>query len=130
LLFPDLIKILIIEDGVLKINKLNGAIKEFEISEIRKIHIINRNNNPKILNLIVIIAVLLSIYFMDNLNTLLWLIIIFTCIAAIFVIFEKNKPKILYIKFNNKSTYSVKFNSEIKDLVLKVIWEIRNINKI
>lgn len=130
LLFPNLIKMLIIKDGVLKIEKFNGSIKEIEISEIRKIYILKSNNNYNKINLITIIAVLLCFYFIDNFKTLLFLLSIFTSIYVAIIVTLKNRPKILYLKFKNKSTYSVKFNTKIKDLVLKMIWEIKNNNNL
>lgn len=130
LLFPNLIKMLIIKDGILKIEKFNGSIKEFEISEILKIHIVNRSKNNRFINLFTIIAVLSFLYYIGNLKILLLLISLFTSIAVVFMVSAKNKPKIIYFKFKNKSTYYVKFDNEIRDLALKIIREIRKNNNI
>jgi hypothetical protein len=130
LLFPDLIKILTIKDGILKIEKNKGSIKEFEISEIQKIHVVKSNKNYKLLNFIILLAVFLFLFYRDNFKTTLLLTTIFTSIAVVFILFLKNNTKILFIKFKNKSTYSVKFNASIKALVLKIIWEIKNKNNL
>jgi hypothetical protein len=126
--FPNYIKRIENKDGVLKIEKFKGSIKEFKISEIRKIYIVDKNKNNYFLNIIIIIAVLLSVFYMDKLNTLQFLIIIFTIIYSVFMIILKNKTKILCIKFKNKSNYYIKFSVNIKALVLKMIWEIREQN--
>jgi len=128
LLLPHLIKILTIKDGVLKIEKFDGSIKEIEISEIRKIHIVNSQKKYKLINLVTIIAVLLSIFYFNNIKKFLLLMGIISSICLFYIVFEKNKAKILYIKLQNKTTYLFKFNTKIKDLVLSVIWEIRKKN--
>jgi hypothetical protein len=128
--FPNFIKRIENKDGVLKIEKFKGSIKEFEISEIRKIYIVDKNKNNYFLNMIIIIAVLLSVFYIDNLKTPQFLIIILTIIFSVFIIILKNNTKTLCIKFKNKSTYFVKFNTQIKGLVLKIIWGIREINNL
>ena len=74
--FPNFIKRIENKDGVLKIEKFKGSIKEFEISEIRKIYIVDKNKNNYFLNMIIIITVLLSVFYIDNLKTPQFLIII------------------------------------------------------
>ena len=128
--FPNFIKRIENKDGVLKIEKFKGSIKEFEISEIRKIYIVDKNKNNYFLNMIIIITVLLSVFYIDNLKTPQFLIIILTIIFSVFIIILKNNTKTLCIKFKNKSTYFVKFNTQIKGLVLKIIWGIREINNL
>jgi hypothetical protein len=128
--FPNFIKRIENKDGVLKIEKFKGSIKEFEISEIRKIYIVDKNKNNYFLNMIIIIAVLLAVFYIDNLKTPQFLIIILTIIFSVFIIILKNNTKTLCIKFKNKSTYFVKFNTQIKGLVLKIIWGIREINNL
>lgn len=129
-LFPNFIKGIENKDGVLKIEKFKGSIKEFEISEIQKIYIVDKNKNHYFLNMIIIIAVLIGVFYIDYLKKPQLLIIILTIIFSVFIIILKNNTKTLCIKLKNKSTYFVKFNTQIKGLVLKIIWGIRERNNL
>jgi hypothetical protein len=127
LLFPDLIKIVIIEDGLLKIRNYNGTIKEIEISEIGKIYIENRNSKRYLVYSFTILLVALSIYFSDYFEILILTSILF---ASTFLNrFVKLKSKFLVVELKkSRSVYSCKFNSMQKEMILSSIRKVKSIN--
>jgi len=127
LLFPDLIKIVIIEDGLLKIRNYNGTIKEIEISEIGKIYIENRNSKRYLVYSFTILLVVLSIYFSDYFEILILTSILF---ASTFLNrFVKLKSKFLVVELKkSRSVYSCKFNSTQKETILSSIHKVKSIN--
>jgi len=127
LLFPDLIKIVIIEDGLLKIRNYNGTIKEIEISEIGKIYIENRNSKRYLVYSFTILLVALSIYFSDYFEILILTSILF---ASTFLNrFVKLKSKFLVVELKkSRSVYSCKFNSTQKETILSSIRKVKSIN--
>jgi len=127
LLFPDLIKIVIIEDGLLKIRNYNGTIKEIEISEIGKIYIENRNSKRYLVYSFTILLVALSIYFSDYFEILILTSILF--VSTFLNRFVKLKSKFLVVELKkSRSVYSCKFNSMQKETILSSIRKVKSIN--
>ena len=127
LLFPDLIKIVIIEDGLLKIRNYNGTIKEIEISEIGKIYIENRNSKRYLVYSFTILLVALSIYFSDYFEILILTSILF--VSTFLNRFVKLKSKFLVVELKkSRSVYSCKFNSTQKETILSSIRKVKSIN--
>lgn len=128
LLFPDLIKILIIKDGVLKLKNYDGSEKDIQISEIGKIYIENRSTKLYFFYSINILLIALSLIYPDYFEILIATSIILLVTFFIINRYVKFKSKFLIIKFKkNKSVYSCKFNSNNKELVLRTIREVKSI---
>jgi len=77
LLFPELIKIVIIKDGVLEIRNYNGSTKDIQISEISKIYIKNRNSKRYPIYGIAILLVVITINYSDYFEILILTSILF-----------------------------------------------------
>jgi len=128
LLFPDLIKILIIKDGVLVIKNYNGSVKDIQISEISKIYLENRNIKLYLFYGLIIFLLTASIFNPDYLEILIASSIILLVTFFVLNRYVKFKSKFLIIKFKkNKLVYSCKFNSNNKELVLRTIREVKSI---
>ena len=128
LLFPDLIKILIIKDGVLKLKNYDGSEKDIQISEIGKIYIENRSTKLYFFYSINILLIVLSLIYPDYFEILIATSIILLVTFFIINRYVKFKSKFLIIKFKkNKLVYSCKFNSNNKELVLRTIREVKSI---
>ncbi len=127
LLFPDLIKILIIKDGVLKLKNYDGSEKDIQISEIGKIYIENRSTKLYFFYSINILLIVLSLIYPDYFEILIATSIILLVTFFIINRYVKFKSKFLIIKFKkNKLVYSCKFNSNNKELVLRTIREVKS----
>ena len=128
LLFPDLIKILIIKDGVLKLKNYDGSEKDIQISEIGKIYIENRSTKLYFFYSINILLIVLSLIYPDYFEILIATSIILLVTFFIINRYVKFKSKFLIIKFKkNKLVYSYKFNSNNKEMVLRTIREVKSI---
>ena len=128
LLFPDLIKILIIKDGVLKLKNYDGSEKDIQISEIGKIYIENRSTKLYFFYSINILLIVLSLIYPDYFEILIATSIILLVTFFIINRYVKFKSKFLIIKFKkNKLVYSCKFNSINKEMVLRTIREVKSI---
>jgi hypothetical protein len=128
LLFPDLIKILIIKDGVLKLKNYDGSEKDIQISEIGKIYIENRSTKLYFFYSINILLIVLSLFYPDYFEILIATSIILLVTFFIINRYVKFKSKFLIIKFKkNKLVYSCKFNSINKEMVLRTIREVKSI---
>ena len=128
LLFPDLIKILIIKDRVLKLKNYDGSEKDIQISEIGKIYIENRSTKLYFFYSINILLIALSLIYPDYFEILIATSIILLVTFFIINRYVKFKSKFLIIKFKkNKLVYSCKFNSNNKELVLRTIREVKSI---
>jgi hypothetical protein len=126
LLYPDLIKIVIIEDGLLKIRNYNGTTKEIEISEIGKIYIENRNSKRYFVYGFSILLVALSIYFSDYFEILILTSILF--VSTFLNRFVKLKSKFLVVELKkSKSVYCYKFISNQKETILSTIRKVKSI---
>lgn len=102
LLFPDLIKILIIKDGVLKLKNYDGSEKDIQISEIGKIYIENRSTKLYFFYSINILLIVLSLIYPDYFEILIATSIILLVTFFIINRYVKFKSKFLIIKFKKK----------------------------
>ena len=123
LLLTKIVKKIKIKDGVLTINESNSK-KEFQISEIHKAYIQNRKTKLNWPYFISLFLALISICYYDIFEILIIITILITTILVIVDRFTKYKTLLIILK--NNSIYSFRFNSQIKEDILKIIWEIRN----
>jgi len=129
LLFPDLIKIMTIKDGLLKIRNYNGSIKEIKIAEIGKIYIENRNRKRYFIYGFNTIPAILSIFFTNYFEILISISVVLMLTFIVINRFVNFKSKFLVIKFKNNLVYSFQFKSNKKEQVLKIISEIKTFKK-
>lgn len=129
LLFPDLIKIMTIKDGLLKIRNYNGTIKEIKIAEISKINIENRNSKLNLIYGFNTIPAILSIFYTNYFEILISTSVVLMLIFIVINRFVNFKSKFLVIKFKNNLVDSFQFKSNNKEQVLKIIREIKTLKK-
>lgn len=125
ILTANRIKTISIENSTLKICDRFNEEKEFPIKRINKIFLKGKKTNQYAALLGALISGLLFTvpFFLYNIEIATLLFVLSLLLVSRFVF--KKKIYSLFIKFSEDNMYAIKFNTNKKEEILSVIWEIR-----
>ena len=125
ILTANRLKTISIENSVLKIRDRFNEEKEFPIKLITKIFLKGKKPNYYAAIVCALVSGLLFTvpFFLYDLKVATLLFVISLLIASKFIINRKNYS--LFIKFSENNIYAIKFQTDKREEILSVIWEIR-----